>query len=255
MPELWLAFGAGLLSSMHCVGMCGPLVAGWQSASALPVQIEFAGAAQAPTLSIGRVLVIPQVLYHAGRVVSYTSIGMIAGSLGTIARISPSVQESVTIAFGVLMIVSALFQLNIFGRRKKEFSNNKVYSILRSFVASRSTESRFMIGLLTPLLPCGLLYGMALHSATTNSPVLGAIEMGSFALGAVPALFAVAALSHSFSSVVRKRGTMYASVFIIAMGILTVLRGAGVYHDPFARSSDTTCCAPNHQVLEHQSER
>lgn len=252
MPELWFSFGAGLLSSLHCVGMCGPIVAGWQSGSSGPVQIELSGSSPAAALSIRRTLVLPQALYHAGRVISYSSIGMIAGLIGGVTMISVSVQQTFTITFGILMILSALFQMDIFRSRRNKISSGKAYHALRSLVSSRTIESRFLIGLFTPLLPCGLLYGMALHSATTNSPVLGAFEMGVFALGAAPALVVVATLSHAFSTKIRKYGSAFAAIFIIIMGVLTVLRGAGLYHDPFSSHPEASCCTTKTQVLKHQ---
>ena len=251
MPELWLALGAGLLSSLHCVGMCGPVVAGWQSSSSTPVQIELSGGAPAVTLGIQRSLVLPQVLYHAGRVVSYGTIGMIAGALGSAAMISAGIQQVFTITFGALMIASALFQMDAFPLRKKKVSGGKIFSAVRSIASSRPVESRFLIGLFTPFLPCGLLYGMALHSAATHSPILGALEMSVFALGAAPALFVVATLSHTFSTTLRKYGSLFAAVFILIMGVLTILRGAGIYHDPFASHQEPVCTSANAQVLEH----
>jgi uncharacterized protein len=248
MPELWIAFAAGLLSSLHCVGMCGPIVAGWQSGSSAPVQIDVGGRSAA--LSMRQAVVVPQVLYHAGRVVSYGSIGMIAGFVGGVTMISASVQQVFTIAFGALMIVTALFQLDLFRRRTSNISNGKAYKALRGLIASNSGESRFLIGLLTPLLPCGLLYGMALHSAASNSPILGGLEMAVFAAGAAPALMIVATLSHSFGASIRKHGSTIAAVFIMAMGVLTILRGAGIYTNPFERATQENCCKSPTQVVQ-----
>lgn len=248
MPELWLALGAGVLSSMHCVGMCGPIVIGCSHNITQPIQIDISGNSavlRATTSSV----VIPQVLYNGGRVISYATIGMFAGLLGGVTMISPLMQQVFTITFGVLMIVAALFQLDIFKRRSSSVSKSKIFKTLGSLIQSRSSESRFLIGLLTPLLPCGLLYGMALHSAATHSPVLGALEMGVFALGAAPALILLATLSHSIGARFRKYGSTLAVVLLITMGLLTILRGAGLYSNPFESDTEKSCCTPQAQVL------
>ncbi|MBS1904721.1 MAG: sulfite exporter TauE/SafE family protein [Bacteroidetes bacterium] len=247
MPELWLAFGAGLFASLHCVGMCGPVVMGWQSASSAPVQIDVGGGS---VIAVQRSVIVPQVLYHAGRVISYGMIGMMAGFVGGVTMISASVQQSFTIAFGALMIVAALFQLDVFKRRSSGLTNSKAYKALRGLISSNTGESRFLIGLLTPLLPCGLLYGMALHSAATNSPVLGGLEMAVFALGAVPALMIVASLSSMFGAKLRKHGSTFAAVFIMTMGVLTILRGAGIYTNPFETKTQENCCKAPTQVVQ-----
>jgi hypothetical protein len=75
--------------------------------------------------------------------------------------------------------------------------------------------------------------------------------MGVFAIGAIPALGVVAAAAHSFSTTLRKHGTTFAAVFIILMGGLTILRGAGIYHFPFASNSEPLCHSQNEQVLKH----
>jgi uncharacterized protein len=249
MPELWLAFAAGLLSSLHCVGMCGPIVAGCQSSgSSSPLQIDVSGQSGG-AISMRQAVVVPQALYHAGRVVSYGSIGVFAGFVGGFTMISASVQQTFTIGFGILMILTALFQLDLLQLRTTNIASGRAYKALRGLIASNTGESRFLIGLLTPLLPCGLLYGMALHSAASNSPVLGGLEMGVFALGAVPALGVVATLSHTFGTKLRKHGSTLAAVFIMAMGVLTILRGAGLYSNPFEPATQENCCkTPAHVV-------
>lgn len=248
MPELLLAFAAGIFSSMHCVGMCGPIVMGCSTASSVhTIQIE--GIGNGSAISTRNSFIIPQAFYHIGRIISYATLGIFAGLFGVAVVLSSSIQRPVTIGLGVLMIFAALFQLDVIKISWQKNRKGKMLGILSSIIKSSSAESRFLVGLLTPLLPCGLLYGMVIHSAALNSPLLGAASMSSFALGAVPALLALATVSNKVSAKLRKNGTRVAAGFIIAMGIITILRGAGVYTDPFNTHSDSSCGTTTTQLL------
>jgi uncharacterized protein len=227
MLELWLAFFAGMLSSLHCIGMCGPVVMG--CIAPRPVEISISGSTAA--LSTKASAITPHLLYNSGRVISYSIIGMAAGLIGSAALISARLQSGFGIAFGFLMIMMALFQMNIypkFFRRGKK--NSFSHKILSSVKESKASEAKFLIGFLTPLLPCGLLYGMAAHAAASSSPVTGALEMGAFALGSAPALLVTGLLSGMIGARIRKLGTTFATVLLVIMGILTIARGAGIYH-------------------------
>ena len=158
-------------------------------------------------------------------------IGMIAGFIGSAALISPRLQSGFGIALGILMILMALFQMNIY---PKLFRNGNKRSlaqrIFSSVTSSKAFEAKFLMGFLTPLLPCGLLYGMAAHAAASSSPVTGALEMGAFAFGSAPALLLTGLLTGIIGARVRKLGTTFAAMLIVIMGLLTIARGVGMYH-------------------------
>jgi sulfite exporter TauE/SafE len=241
MVELWLAFFAGMLSSLHCIGMCGPIVMG--CIAPRPVEISIAGSSAA--ISTKASMVAPHLLYNSGRVVSYSMIGMAAGLIGSAALISARLQSGFGIALGSLMIIMALFQMNIypkfFRKGKGIFFSHKILSSIKE---SKASEAKFLIGFLTPLLPCGLLYGMAAHAAASSSPVTGAVEMGVFALGSAPALLVTGLLSGMIGARIRKFGTTFATVLIIIMGILTIARGAGIYQGAsFFQNEEHICSA------------
>lgn len=241
MLELWLAFFAGMLSSLHCIGMCGPIVMG--CITPRPIEISISGNTAA--VSTKALAIAPHLLYNSGRVISYSMIGMTAGFIGSAALISPMLQSGFGIAFGSLMIVMALFQLNIyprsFRREKKNGFAQKIFSQIKS---SKASEAKFLIGFLTPLLPCGLLYGMAAHAAASGSPVTGAMEMGAFAFGSAPAMVVVGLFSGMISNRIRKFGTTFAALLLVIMGVLTIARGAGIYHGvSLFQSEEHVCCA------------
>ncbi len=241
MPELWLAFITGLVSSLHCVGMCGPMISGCFAGQvqATPVTIDLPGVKKRRFADV----VIPQSLYHGGRFISYAMIGMIAGGLGSFLFISDSLRQTVAIVLGALMIVASLFQMNFFSLKGTSLVGRKITNVLTALTRSDLKESKLLLGLVTPLLPCGLLYGMVLQAAATHSPVSGALVLGSFALGTVPALAGVVAVIERLSLRIRKYGSTIAAIFIMVMGIVTICRGLGIYHDPFT-PAEKSCCSP-----------
>jgi sulfite exporter TauE/SafE len=241
MAELWLAFVGGFVSSMHCVGMCGPIVIGCVSSQPIEISLTSVSATSIST-KIHSLQFMPHLLYHSGRLISYSIIGAIAGFIGSTAIFSISLQAGFGIAFGMIMIATALFQMNIYPKIIN--TPNKISFIQKIFSQIRSStafEAKFLIGFLTPLLPCGLLYGMTAHAAASLSPVTGAFEMGAFAFGAVPALALTGMLSGAIGVRIRKFGSNFAAILLIIMGLLTVARGAGIYHGSFIHEVEHVC--------------
>lgn len=243
MDTLWFAVVTGFLSSLHCIGMCGPIVVGYVSQR--PVQISMPGGAAS---SVTRVVSIaPQLVYNLGRVISYSLIGAVAGFIGATTVISRDIQDIVSIVLGTIMILFALAQLGIFrGLLKgagKKGGNGMITNFLTGITRSAGLDSRFILGLMTPLLPCGLLYGMAMVAAATLSPIAGAATMGAFAIGSIPALVAAGLLSGVIGSRIRLFGTRFAVLLLMIMGILTIGRGAGFYKGgALFQSEEEPCC-------------
>lgn len=242
MLELWLAFFAGILSSLHCVGMCGPIVMG--CVAPRPVEISIIGSTAAYPSKVSAAA--PHVLYNTGRIISYSMIGMLAGFIGSAAILSPRLQSGFSIALGSLMVFMALFQMDIYPRLIRKEQNpprrtfvQKIFSQIKN---SKASEAKFLIGFLTPLLPCGLLYGMAAHAAASSSPVTGALEMGAFAFGSAPALLIAGLFAGMVGARIRKFGTTFAAILIIVMGLLTIARGAGMYHGSFLLQHEEHLC-------------
>jgi len=220
--DLVLPLVTGFLTSFHCVGMCGPIVTGFVAQRPIAIQLPGNSASIRIVQSISS-----HVYYHFGRVFSYGILGALAGSLGSLGFINAGVQQVASIFFGIVMILMAIFQLRP-TRKKNAKREGIVQRILTAVGGSHGSESRFLVGILTPLLPCGLLYGMAAQAASAGSPVSGALIMASFALGAIPALAATGIAAAYIGSKLRRLGTLFAVMLIILMGLLTIARGFGV---------------------------
>jgi sulfite exporter TauE/SafE len=162
----WSALLAALAGSLHCIGMCGPLV----------LTVGSSG---------GR-----QLLYHAGRVGAYTLLGAMVGVVGRgVQDLGPFVglgQAASWLAAAMILAV-ALHLAGWLPMPGGDGAQRWLAPVLRRLRSQRPWPA-LTLGLLTALLPCGLLYlGLAMALAT-HSAVGGAATMLAFGLGTVPAL-------------------------------------------------------------------
>jgi sulfite exporter TauE/SafE len=208
---LLTAFLLGLLGSLHCVGMCGPL------ALALPIGVGSTG-----TFLIGRVL------YNLGRVATYTFMGVLAGFIGQ-AIVFYGFQQTVSIATGTLIVVAYAFPA-IAGRHLARLSfldalAARVQTAFADLLARRSVLTMLLIGLVNGLLPCGLVYVALAGSALTGGPMQGALYATLFGLGTFPMMFVVSVVGRRVSPGIRHRIARIVPVFMIVLGALFILRG------------------------------
>lgn len=223
----------GILGSLHCVGMCGPL--------ALALPLPHGSALQK---------VLGALLYNLGRALTYGLLGLIFGLLGAGFKLS-GLQQWVSIACGVLMIGSVLLP-SLF--KMPKFSNSpstKIYASLKSKIGAslqkRSVSNLFLIGILNGFLPCGLVY-IALAGAV-NASNLGesALFMVLFGLGTLPLMFMVAYFSNVIKNKLLTRLRLVVPIFIILLGIVFILRGLNLgipYVSPKFEAEKVSCCHP-----------
>lgn len=228
------AITLGFIGSFHCVGMCGPI------ALALPLD-------QSSFLS----KVTGAVLYNVGRVFTYALFGGLFGLLGQ-GFVIAGYQQTLSITLGAAILIMVLLPNQLFSRYKITGSiyssiGKLKYRLSRLFKKS-SYSSLFFIGTLNGLLPCGLVYlGIAGAIATGNS-LQGSVFMAMFGLGTLPAMFSLTLLGNSIHLKYRNKINKAIPVFLIATGMLLILRGMNLgipYVSP--EMSETkpvvhTCC-------------
>ena len=228
---LYSAFIFGLISSFHCVGMCGPI------AMMLPVDRN------------NEAKKITQIItYHIGKLTAYGILGLVFGLLGRSFYLA-GMQQQLSIIVGVLMIVVALVPEKIFA--KYNFSKpiykviTKVKSSLGQQFKNKSYKSLFTIGLLNGFLPCGMVYVAIFGAIAMQSVSLGVLYMILFGIGTIPMLTAVIYVSNllSFSF----RGTLQKMIPVVAVviGMLFIIRGLGL---------DIPYLSPSNMSLFVQSE-
>src|SRR5664280_929438 len=163
--DLWTAFLLGLVGSLHCAGMCGPL------ALALP-----AAGNTTPGYVLGRVA------YNAGRIITYCVLGIVFGLAGWTFLLA-GLQRWVSIALGVALL------LGLFASRRLARWNpvtsvvNQLKSGMSVLLRRRSFTALAVLGLLNGLLPCGLVYVACEAAAATGGILSGASYMAAFGVG------------------------------------------------------------------------
>jgi sulfite exporter TauE/SafE len=223
---LGTVFVASLLGSLHCVGMCGPfaLLAGANS--------ERKKSAVVPTLA-----------YSGGRLVTYSIVGLVFGSLGLALNNSgmsfASWQQTATYVAGGLMILVGVISLaRYFGVRIKL---PRVFSPMQRLLQSGFARTKalppvqraFAIGALTSLMPCGWLYTFAITAAGTGSPIWGVVVMAVFWVGTVPIMAALMLGVDRIGTALQKRLPVVMASLVILIGLFTL-----VYRAPVAIGSE-----------------
>ena len=211
---LYSAFILGILGSFHCIGMCGPI------AFMLPVSRE------------SKLLKFFQIfLYHFGRLLSYSLIGLAFGLIGKSLNIF-GIQQQLSIGIGVLMILMILLPSNKL--QKFNFSRpfysviGKVKSSLGVALKKRTPDTFFTIGFLNGFLPCGLVY-MAVFGAVASGTLLtGSMYMILFGLGTIPLMTTAVYFSSLLSGGIRRKVQRLIPTFVVLIGLLFILRGMGL---------------------------
>jgi sulfite exporter TauE/SafE len=214
-----VAFATGLVGSFgHCVGMCGPLVGAF----------ALAAAPQGARRSVSG-----QLVYHAGRLTTYALVGGVMGLTGSFVNVAgrlAGVQQVISIAAGVLMLLLGLGTAGVSTmlRDLEKRASGKVMVLIRRVLSGGGAGRLYPTGLALGLLPCGLSWTVFLGAAGTGSLPEGLLLSLAFGLGTVPALLLVAAAGVAIGQ--RARGILarVGGVLVALLGVVFLLRGAGV---------------------------
>lgn len=211
---LYTALLFGLISSFHCIGMCGPI------AMMLPVDRSN------PARKVTQIL-----SYHLGRITAYASIGFVFGLLGK-GFFMAGMQQKMSIVIGVLMIVAIVIPEKTFANynfSKPAFRLiSKVKQALGNQFKKKSYQSLFTIGLLNGFLPCGMVYVALFGAIAMQSISLGILYMVLFGLGTVPLMSSVVYIHSIVGLGMRNRIQKAIPVVVILIGVLFILRGLGL---------------------------
>jgi sulfite exporter TauE/SafE len=208
---LWSAFTIGLLGSLHCIGMCGPI------ALALPYQGSNRWRAA------GNVL-----LYNTGRIATYSLLGLVIGLLGR-GLFLAGFQTYVSIGLGLLLLAVGFFSINVEAKllrlpalaRLNEWVKVRLAAMLRR----HNRRSLLLIGMLNGLLPCGLVYMAVAGAVATGGMIEGLAFMALFGAGTIPLMMATALAGQFIDLRLRNHLRRAVPVFLIAFGILFIARG------------------------------
>ncbi|WP_281234368.1 sulfite exporter TauE/SafE family protein [Flavobacterium gelatinilyticum] len=211
---LFSAFFLGLITSLHCVGMCGPI--------AMMLPVDHQNEAKKVTQII---------TYHLGRLMAYSTIGLIFGLLGR-GFFLAGMQQKMSIFIGIAMILIVLIPEKVFAQYN--FSKpvyriiSKIKSNLGSQFKKKSYKSLFTIGLLNGFLPCGMVYVALFGAIAMQSAGFGILYMLLYGLGTIP-LMTVVVYIHSLLKLPFRNKIQKAIPYVaVIIGILFILRGLGL---------------------------
>lgn len=211
---LYTAFLFGLISSFHCVGMCGPI------AMLLPVDRS------------NQAKKVTQILtYHFGRLTAYGSMGLLFGLLGK-GFFMAGIQQKLSIVIGIVMIVVVLIPENIFAKFNFSKPIYRLISNLKQKLGSqfkqKTYKSLFTIGLFNGFLPCGMVYVALFGAIAMQSPELGVLYMILFGLGTIPLMSTVVYINSFLTLAVRNKIQKIIPYVAVFIGVLFILRGLGL---------------------------
>lgn len=223
---LWTALALGLAGSLHCAGMCGPLML------VLP-----AGGSRVRFVS-GRLA------YHAGRLGTYAALGLVFGLLGRSLAVF-GVQRWVSLVAGILMLLALAALLPRQMAVPALALVGKLKSVVGRLLQHRSVGSLALLGGLNGLLPCGLVYAAAAGAAATGGVVSGVQYMVLFGLGTLPLMLGLSVAGRTLPVAWRIRWLKLVPVTVGVVAVLLILRGLALgvpYLSPILPAGSAVNC-------------
>lgn len=232
---MYSALVLGLLGSFHCLGMCGPL--------SLAISQQ----------SNRQQYMLSGMVYNLGRTLTYGILGLIMGSVGLGFKMI-GLQQSLSIISGTLVCIFAIttiFHVSLMPKGIGRWTA-PLKRWTAHYFANQKLFSRFILGTINGILPCGMVYIALASSMTQLTPFNSGVYMVIFGLGTVPMMLGIwisgKLISVSFKQKITK-ATPYLS-FVI--GVLFILRGLALnipYLSPKIEmqedSIENHCCSPS----------
>lgn len=201
----------GLINSLHCITMCGGIN--------LSLCVAYKSKSENKAAQL-----LPSLLYNSGRVISYTIIGGIVGTLGSVINISSGTRGVGAIIAGTFMVLMGLNMLNVFpGLRKIVLKMPKIFG--NAVYSGVGSKGPFIVGLLNGLMPCGSLQTMQLYALGTGSFISAALSMFFFSLGTVPLMFSFGAVSSMLSKRFTANMMKMSAVLVMSVGAVMFIMG------------------------------
>lgn len=206
--DLSMAFSVGIIGSVHCVGMCGGIVA---------------------ALTMGRpsVWITGITLYHLGRIFSYSLIGFLLGLAGQMFTHTSGIslaQQTLSVIAGFIMI---FFALQVGGFIPEKFFQS-IFSIpsalLRKTAGGNSLIFWTLAGAANGLLPCGMVYAAGSLALKESHIIHSMLIMTAFGLGTVPAMTGLAIVIKKWNPLTRGKFIKAAALLLILFGVFTIGR-------------------------------
>jgi sulfite exporter TauE/SafE len=204
-------FIASLLGSLHCVGMCGAFLA----------TIAADGSRRAT-----------QIGYHGGRLLTYLTLGTIAGAVGrslNLAGAMAGLQPIATVLSAVAIVLMGTltwmrlkgFQLPL--PHGPQWIGRTAANGYRFAMKRPPVQRALIVGLLTTLLPCGWLWTFLITAGGTAHPATAALTMLVFWAGTLPAMVAFGVSIRGILGPAQRRVPTLTCAAMIAIGLITII--------------------------------
>ena len=201
-----LLFLVGLLTSFHCVGMCGGFVLSYTVA--------------------GSHSFLNHLLYGLGKTLSYAAFGALFGFIGGTISFNLSLRSWILIGAGLFMILYGLGMMDAFKSLRRLQIRLPRFFVHALAEKRRHTSNPLLIGLLNGMMiACGPLQAMYIMAAGTGSPIRGAALLAVFALGTLPTMFAFGYLASMITANTTRHFLRISSLIIILLGAVMLNRG------------------------------
>jgi uncharacterized protein len=225
------AFLTGLFGSLHCLGMCGPVVVTYS----LSLERESREGRQARALPSSLKLILYHAAFHGGRIATYILLAGVAGSLVSLAAtVDPLLvaRSLISAIAGAGMIMGGLVTARVFPASNL-FS--RFYSdpggpfprMTKRLFQSPTIRSKALLGSAAGSLPCMLSWSMVLKAATAESITGGLSTVAAFGLGTIPVLLLAGFVASFLTVKTRIMGERVAALSIAAMGLILLWKGIG----------------------------
>ena len=202
----------GLLGSIHCAVMCGPLLLAVQAGQQITWKTT-----------------INKLLYQSGRILTYGLLGLLLGLIGNVASIQ-GWQQGFSLVTGIILFGIGLFYM--FGKSSSKLASIQTKAI-QPFARFMSKwlyrpGGSFVAGILNGILPCGMVY-MALASAVNADSLSNSfVFMLLFGLGTLPLLLLFSFAGNFPKRIFKKGFTTVLPILFLVMGAWFILRGANL---------------------------
>ncbi|MGD0615149.1 MAG: sulfite exporter TauE/SafE family protein [Verrucomicrobiota bacterium] len=205
--DYWTAIVVGLVGSLHCAGMCGPL------ALALPN-----AAVSTPGYVAGRLA------YNLGRMTTYCLLGVVFGVLGKTLFLA-GIQRWISIALGIALLAGLFASHKLALWQPVTLFVQQLISKMSTLLRRRSVVSLTLLGLLNGLLPCGLVYVAGAGATATGGVLSGVAYMAAFGAGTVPMMLAIGLSGKLIPLSIRLKLVKVIPVSVFLLATLLILRG------------------------------
>jgi sulfite exporter TauE/SafE len=228
MDLVWTAALLGLVGSLHCAGMCGPLALALPASSSGPMRY-LAG----------------RLAYNGGRILTYCLLGILFGLLGKTLWIT-GLQQRASIALGIVLLLGLVFSGRLAALQPMSGWVTRLKGAMARYLRTRSLGGFAVLGLLNGLLPCGLVYVACAGAAATGGLLEGTAYMAVFGFGTVPMMLTISLSGRLLQGALRRSLARAVPVSVGLLAAVLILRGMGLgipYLSPdLSGTNDPACC-------------